>query len=405
MNILIIGWSQFPSGDASSARIRTFAKGFIENGGVVHFITTAKLENTQVDDQTPVMNWEGVSYESSYPENKTNFISKRFSIVRYIQSLIKSWKLVQSLIDKKECDIIYFYGWSFLANYPIKQKAIRNNIPFFFDICEWYQNTHFNKWYINPMYYDDLLGRNFIVKKCAGVIAITHYIVEKYRAKGIPVVLIPAVYDFSQQVSKSVIPETYASEEKTFTILYAGFCKQGDGLEFLIPAVKIIRQKDIPIRLFIIGTDGLSGMGLKFRMWCEQDDVLRNIVHFKGKIPQFEYPQMLASVDVLTLTRKTTLTNLAAFPTRLPEYLATGRPVLTTSVPDVPLYLSSNEHAKIVSPDSVDSIVEGITDLWNNPVKARAIGLAGQSRAATIFDYRPYINNLFQLFVKAQNKQ
>jgi glycosyltransferase involved in cell wall biosynthesis len=403
MKILIIGWSQFPSGDASSARIRIFAKGFIENGGEVHFITTAKLENKQGEISKPVMNWQGINFQSSYPIKNLFFWSIKFGIVNHLQSLIKSWKLVQTMIDKNECDIIYIYGWSFLAFYPIKLKAIRNKIPFFCDICEWYQNKHFNKWYINPVYYDDLLGRNYIAKKCSGVIAITNYIAKKIREKDIPVVLIPAVYDFSQIPVYEVSSENTSKQKRTLAVLYAGFCKHGDGLELLIHAVKIIKEKSIPIELFIIGTDGLTGVGLKYKIWCEQDNILQNIVHFKGKIPHDEYHKTLASVDILTLTRKKTLTNLAAFPTRLPEFLSTGRPVLTTYVHDVPLYLNADEHAKIVSPDSVYSIVDGILDLWNNPVKANAIGLAGKSRAAKIFDYRPYIDDLYKTFLNHKN--
>jgi len=98
------------------------------------------------------------------------------------------------------------------------------------------------------------------------------------------------------------------------------------------------------------------------------------------------------------------MTNLAAFPTRLPEYLSTGRPVLTTAVPDVPLYLTPDLHAKIVKPDSVNAIAEGLIELWNEPAKAKAMGILGQKRGAEVFDYRPYIANLYEMFVSARQK-
>jgi glycosyltransferase involved in cell wall biosynthesis len=403
MKILIIGWSQFPTGDASSSRIRTLAKGLIENGGSVHFITTAKID-IPYDNDSRIMSWEGVSYESSYPFINENNLLNNYNIIKHIYSLWKSWKIVQSRIEKCECDIIYFYGWSFIANYTLKKKALRYKIPFFFDICEWYRPQHFSNWFINPLYYDDWFGRKLPDNKCSGIIAITSFIEKKYIKQGVPVIIIPAIYDFLQNRFKVRTVNEDVINTNNFSILYAGFCKPGDGLDLLIDAVRILKTKGVPIRLSIIGTDASSGVALSHKLICQQDKILCDIVDFKGKIPHDDYQMMLASVDVLVLTRKKTLINLAAFPTRLPEYLSTGLPVLTSFVPDVNLYLEPDEHAKLIVPDSVNAIVEGLFDLWNNPSKAKSIGIAGQLRGAEVFDYRPYVSKLYELFVNAQTK-
>ena len=133
MKILIIGWSQFPTGDASSARIRILAKGLIENECSVHFISTAKI-GISSNDCSHNMNWEGITYESSYPVINEKSVLSKFNGIKHIFSLLKSWQIVQSRIEKCECDIIYFYGWSFLANYSLKKKAFKHKIPLIFYI-------------------------------------------------------------------------------------------------------------------------------------------------------------------------------------------------------------------------------------------------------------------------------
>ena len=145
------------------------------------------------------------------------------------------------------------------------------------------------------------------------------------------------------------------------------------------------------MRLDVLGTDGLSGLAAKQRNICEQDEILRCCVRFLGRVSDEEYFSKLASAHCLVLPRPECQIVKAAFPTRLPEFLSTGRPVLTTSVPDVPRYLDAGIHAEIVDGDISNALACGILRLWQDPERALRIGLAGQNLGRQGFNYRHYM--------------
>jgi len=393
MRIVILGWVKFPFASAGASRVRMLSKGWIEEGAVVHLITTATLQS----DENPgkgdsEFSLEGFTYESTQIESKSTFPFKHLRIIQHISSLMTSWKRVRQLIAENKCDVLYLWGWSGLGCYPVIKIARKNKIPFFFDICEWFPRQRFKWWFINPLFYDDLIGRMLPGKDCGGIIAITNYIAQKYEKKSLPVVIVPAINDFS--VSSLNISTTKGNVSNKLSVLYAGFCKPDDGVDYLLGAIKIVANNDIPVELTIIGADGKSGTSLQYQQQCEQDQIDK-LVHFRGMVSESDYSKLLSSAGVLILPRKNCQVNLAAFPTRLPEFLATGRPVLTTDVPDISLYLEADIHAKIVEADRADAIATGLIDLWKDSNRADNIGKAGQEQGALVFDYRNYTKLIY----------
>jgi glycosyltransferase involved in cell wall biosynthesis len=400
MRIIILGWVEFPYGSPSASRLRILSKGWIEEGATVHLVTTAKPQQVNTGNGEDFY-MEGLTYESSYEEAQLNNSSfSKLSFVRHIKSLRRSWKIIRQLIDENKCDVLYLWGWSAIGCFPVVKLAQKKRIPYFFDICEWFTPDVFKWGLVNPMFYDDLIGRYLPGKSCNGVIAITHFIAGKYQKLGIPVIVVPAINDFQKESYQTSLTDVQISST-SFNVLYAGFCKPGDGIEFLIQAIRLIKLNEIPVKLIIIGADGKSGASIKYKEICERDVQLRDIVEFRGKVPESEYFRTLSSATVLVLPRKNTPTNEAAFPTRLPEYLTTGRPVLTTNVKDVPMYLEGDIHAKIVESDSAESLANGLIDLWHNPEKANDIGRAGKLRGAEVFDYRSHTKEIYNLFSRS----
>lgn len=122
-----------------------------------------------------------------------------------------------------------------------------------------------------------------------------------------------------------------------------------------------------------------------------------------GRVPDELYMKTLSEADCLVLPRPDNQIVRASFPTRLPEFLSTGKPVLTTNVPDVPLYLEANKNAMLVSGDSASALAEGIFELWSNPGKAKNIGLSGKKRGQLEFDYLNRSNSIYKFIQENKN--
>ena len=76
------------------------------------------------------------------------------------------------------------------------------------------------------------------------------------------------------------------------------------------------------------------------------------------------------------------------FPTKLGEYLATGRPVIVTAVGDIPFYLDDGVNAFIAEPNNIQSFADKLEECFSNEDKAIKIGQKGQETAIKFFDYR-----------------
>ena len=75
------------------------------------------------------------------------------------------------------------------------------------------------------------------------------------------------------------------------------------------------------------------------------------------------------------------------FPIKLGEYLSTGKPVIVTSVGDIPLFLKDGENAYISKPDDVASFANKLNDCLSDPFKASYIGKKGEKLVYREFNY------------------
>lgn len=389
-NVLIIGWIKFPFGSASGSRIRTLAKGLVENGASVRVITTSRIP-FRPEDSLPKgqKEWQQIKYEST---NLYEIPSKKWTlrerVFNHLTSVYRSWKRTRQLLRKKEYNVVYIYGRSFFQYTPVAIIARLAGIPVFFEICEWFPARKYKGGFLNPFFMDDYLGRQLPSFLGSGVIAITSFIQRKYQKWGVQCLLLPSVFDFSLFKENNEPLVKVQQPDEYFTLVYAGSCKADDGVEALFNALKHVLTEGYQVRLFIVGTEGKKGQAGILRQKAEKDTQLKERVSFLGRVSEDEYHMVLKKAGCLVLPRPDTQITRAAFPTRLPEFLASGRPVLTPNVPDVSLYLSSGVHAEIVDGSGEKSLAKGIIRLLENPERARQIGLAGRERCSEVFDYR-----------------
>jgi glycosyltransferase involved in cell wall biosynthesis len=111
-----------------------------------------------------------------------------------------------------------------------------------------------------------------------------------------------------------------------------------------------------------------------------------NSVRFVGLVPRADLPATLQRAGILILPRAADASSAAGLPNKLGEYLASGRPVVTTKVGDVPRYLKYGESAILVDPDDEASFAEHLVYLATHPAEAKAIGINGRLAAKEHFD-------------------
>lgn len=91
-------------------------------------------------------------------------------------------------------------------------------------------------------------------------------------------------------------------------------------------------------------------------------------------------------------------TSRARFPTKLGEYLASGRPVVTSAVGEVPRYFVDGETAFVAPPGPPPAFAERICAALDDPARAARVGAAGRALAEREFDYRAWGPALHRFF-------
>jgi glycosyltransferase involved in cell wall biosynthesis len=108
-------------------------------------------------------------------------------------------------------------------------------------------------------------------------------------------------------------------------------------------------------------------------------------------------PSLLVNASALALARPNNIQAQGGFPTKLGEYLATGNPVVVTSVGEIPNYLKHLENSYIAQPNNPDDFAEKLTLLFSDSSQAQSIGLRGKELAMGIFNYKTQSSSIFKI--------
>ena len=129
-----------------------------------------------------------------------------------------------------------------------------------------------------------------------------------------------------------------------------------------------------------------------------EDDVLQ-LAHKAGLsdrvvLPGFLGPAdmigLLSGSDVVTSPSLDVPFNAAAFPTKIAEYAGIGCCIVATRVGDIPVYFQDNYNARLVVPDSPESMAAAFVELSASPEVRARLGASAAETAKVNFDYQEH---------------
>ncbi|MFZ4739780.1 MAG: glycosyltransferase family 4 protein [Bacteroidales bacterium] len=357
----------FPYGGASANLLRYFALGLANLNNEVEVILPGgnTYKERSERNKTKEGYIENVKYKHlcylNHPDNILGkFVSK---ICQFLYPIVYFSKLK----NKKEIDLLITYDVAFTRTLValiiklILRKKLIVIIPDFFKKPKRQSSLlkHL-KWY------DFFLGIRYIVKYADGFIVASNYL-KKYIEETVKSQ--KKIYVFSTLVDpkKFECNNIVKFKENMNTIGYVGNLTFEDGLFDLIKSFTVLNSNYPDTHLLIIG-DSTNGHSLipDLKKYITELGIV-NSVTFTGLVPSIEVPELLASCQILVLARKSGILAEAGFPTKLGEYLSCKKPIVVTKVGDIPLYFKNKEHLILVEPDNIDSIVDGLETLINNP--------------------------------------
>lgn len=94
------------------------------------------------------------------------------------------------------------------------------------------------------------------------------------------------------------------------------------------------------------------------------------------------------------MARSKDLESKASFPSKLTEYLATGRPVITVNVGEISDYLVDGENSFIVEAGNSEELANKIEYVMSNYNYALEVAEKGKQLTGTVFNYNFQANRI-----------
>jgi glycosyltransferase involved in cell wall biosynthesis len=235
--------------------------------------------------------------------------------------------------------------------------------------------------------------RKPLIRSSSGALVISRAIEDRLRglaARMNPQLLIyrlPALVDV-RRFDRG--PET-GSRERAF--VWCGTEQWIADVMFLTGALAEVRRQGHPASLTVVGSfgeahrrriqdhasaNGLSDRDLVFTGFVD-DDALSQ--HYRGAL-------------ALLLPMPDDEESLTRMPNKLGEYLASGRPVITSGLGELRLLLDHGVNAYLARPGDEKDFAEQMIAVLREPATARDVGRAGRNTCRKHLDYRSHSHHL-----------
>jgi glycosyltransferase involved in cell wall biosynthesis len=379
-NITIYTSSDFPNGGAAENLVRQMALGINSLGTKVNVV----LFRGHTNDKTRV---NDTNIDCSYllfekrPENEIIKFVELFLIILSVPiSIIRNRKRFKS-------KFIILYGIEyFYYVFPFYITGLLFNIKIYRIVTDRYPDRTIapSWWKLLKVFFYRFQFRYFD-KYLSGIICLSNYLRENaifYGVKASKICLIPHFIDINLFCSESI--KTLPFSRERIRIGLIGSLNENNGLFVLLKAFCLVKSAYSNIELCLIGSLSEEDMIISLQIL---GDVIDSVI-FIGKAHDSMIPSLLSSCDLLVIPRKSSTFAEASFPTKLGEYLSTGRPIIATEVGEIKRIFKDKRELILVKPDSSESLKEGILFLINNKDMALRIGECGYYWALNNIEYR-----------------
>lgn len=380
MHVAIVGHEfGFPHGLAGSNYIRLLSRGLAKAGATVTVFATEYTERT-----SPPLNTEarglldGVHFEYT---TGTPVFPKVPPMAAWGRARSKG-VLAQRLWAMKRAgrlDAVFFYGSSLEQWAWLRSIAWALRVPVALSVVEW--RAEFD----NPDRVELAHDRAFAqsIALADGVVAISRYIENKVAliAPQRPSTRIPILCDASEW--QGVVP---ARRNKPYVALCADFNAYGPDAVFAIDALAQVPEAEVELLLLGRATpEARQRIEAAAARYPKVFGPRCTVTLRTDYVPHDELRSLYAGAAALLAPLHDDARSKARFPSKLGDYLLSGRPVVSCAIGEVATHLKDGETA-FLSEDSPPSFATSLEQALMSPQKEQ-VGLRGQTFAREEFDF------------------
>lgn len=256
------------------------------------------------------------------------------------------------------------------------EKHLNMSIAKLQSLRGWYRRRRIPESLIHPVRYKTFLheadGMTFIIES-----------LREFVPQHTPSLLLWPIIEiekFSMRPQYSALRQELGIKADELVMTYTGnvHLANADEVKSLYLAVASANQEGIPARLVRTGTNCCDFLG-------EDQERLQQYVVELGFLPGEKIPPLLAIADLLVQPGKADRFNDYRLPSKIPEFLATGKPVVVPQA-NIGRLLKDQEEAFLLKRGDAAEIVCAIKTIRQNKELARTLSKGARAFAVRHFD-------------------
>lgn len=311
----------------------------------------------------PVMTYEQAAVAAQFPDERPADLIHAFTPREHVR------KIVEQLCERHRCPYIVHLEDN-------EQVVVADELPgLTYEAIRQLPTPIIDK-LIKPWRMHPVRGETFM-RRAAGVTALMDRLLE-FKPMGIPGVVFWPGFDpaFLDVTSSRNERASLGLLDEDLVLVYTGnvHASNEEEVRSLILAIGLLRRKGLPAHLLKTGWNQVS-----IDDWIAQCG-LRDFVHDLGFLPRPDIPKLLAAADVLVQPGSANPFNDFRFPSKLPEFLASGRPVILPRT-NIGRFLADGENAMLLDQGDAFEIADKVVTLAGDPLMRRALGDRGRQFA------------------------
>ena len=327
------------------------------------------------------------TFEEDKEFKKILFNRKKFSSIRhsntmnYAAEASKFYRnYLKDISNQFHIDGVLIYSPQGEVVGPIIRISREIGIFVLADCGEYY---HLSAHYLfNGMIFQQVIFKYLQMKKLDGVIVPSPIWYQRAEKLNLHRVLIPGISDKEKY-------RKHPSVRKKISIVFMGRFLTREMPNVIFKALSICKQRRIPFSFNVIGS---KNKGYEERFWLKKlKDYkdLTDVTHLNGYISDKDRDTTLSEADIFIMLRPKNIETEHLFPSRVPEYLLSGNPVILSNTEPLNFFFKDGHGVKFISkknnPLELANLIE---ELANSPSYRFNLGRRGREYAISNFSSR-----------------
>jgi glycosyltransferase involved in cell wall biosynthesis len=389
---VFLGNNTFPHGWAEVQKVLLISKCLLVTGNEITVICPNGTHSSKDRPGMPATGiYEGVKYvyTSGSPYRNSSFIARNMTKVKgRINEFLLLWKMRR----EKQLDFILLSTHSFsevlysaILGKLFGCKTILNYVEFHSRIPK------SNFW----ARLNDKLHDKYSARLSDAIFPISEFIIEHFT-KISPTkkyLKIPGLTNYERFENTPVL-----QGEKYF--MYCGAASYKEVVLFIIDAYNKVNTTNTLLYLVVNGTEADKNVIKDYAANTAKKDNIK----FFSKLTDEELNTLYLNAVALLIPLRNTFQDIARFPHKTGEYLASGNPVIATNVGELKYYFTDKKDMLLAEDYDIDLYADKMQYINENPDAAKRIGADGKERGRQLFSFRVKAKEINDFMDEMQKK-